>query len=158
MSDRWLVYLAGEIHTDWRDVIAKGVADAGLPVDLTGPVTVHDDSDDCGAAIVGEPCPDSPSNAFWRDHLGGSLNGIRTRTLLDRADVVVARFGEKYRQWNAAFDAGQAVAAGTPLITLHDDSLDHALKEVDAGASMVCRTPEQVVKALIWVVSGRLVR
>lgn len=154
----WMVYLAGEIHTDWRDRIGISVAQAGLPVELCAPVTEHNDSDDCGAVVLGEPCPEHDANAFWRDRLGASLNAVRTRTLLDRADVVVARFGEQYRQWNAAFDAGRAVAMGAPLITLHDASLDHALKEVDAAASVVCRTTEQVVDALRYVTTGVLRR
>ena len=154
----WTVYLAGEIHSDWRDRIAAGVQDAGLEVELTGPVTEHADSDDCGAVILGEPCPGDGANAFWRDRIGASMNALRTRTCLKQADVVVARFGDTYRQWNAAFDAGQAAAAGTALITLHDASLDHAMKEVDAAALVVCRTPEQVVEALRYAMRGELRR
>lgn len=154
----WTVYLAGEIHTHWRTCIAAGVTEAGLPVELCSPVLAHDDSDDCGAVILGEPCQGHESNAFWRDRLGASLNAVRTRTMLERSDIVIARFGEKYRQWNAAFDAGRAVALGTPLITLHDASLDHAMKEVDAAASAVCRSTEQVVGALRYVITGMLQR
>jgi len=147
---RWTVYLAGEIHSDWREVIARGIADRGLPVDLTGPVTDHDASDDCGERILGkQPTP------FWRDHTGAKINAIRTRGLLGRADLVVVRFGDKYRQWNAAFDAGQALAKGIPYITLHDASLTHALKEVDAGAQAVCEQPGQVVEILAYLIAGR---
>ena len=134
------------------------MAEAGLPVELCSPVLVHDDSDDCGAVILGEPCDGHESNAFWRDRLGASLNAVRTRTMLERADIVVARFGERYRQWNAAFDAGRAVALGTPLITLHETSLDHAMKEVDAAASVVCRSTEQVIDALGYAITGKLHR
>jgi YtoQ family protein len=154
----WTVYLAGEVHSDWRDRIEAGVTAAGLSVALCAPVTNHGDSDDCGAVILGEPCDGHEANAFWRDRLGASLNAVRTRTLLKGADIVVARFGEQYRQWNAAFDAGRAVAAGTPLITLHDASLDHALKEVDAAALVVCRTTDQVVDALAYAITGVLKR
>ena len=153
MSDTWDVYLSGEIHTDWRERIAAGVKAAGLPVSLTAPVTNHADSDDCGVAILGEE-----SANFWKDHKGAKVNAIRTRTLIERADVVVVRFGDKYRQWNAAFDAGYAAAAGIPVITLHDPELTHALKEVDAAALAVAETPEQVVDILRYVIDGELRR
>ncbi len=87
---------------------------------------------------------------------GARINAIRTRTLIEKADVVVVRFGDKYRQWNAAFDAGYAAAVGTPVITLHDSSLTHALKEVDGAALAVAQTPEQVVHILKYVIRGAL--
>ena len=148
---RWKVYLSGEIHTDWREQIRAGVQAAGLPVDLLSPVTDHGDSDRCGVAILGEE-----RDAFWTDHKGAKVNAIRTRTLIGQADVVVVRFGEKYRQWNAAFDAGYATALGKPVITLHDAALTHALKEVDGAALAVADTPEQVVKLLAYAVNGTL--
>ena len=152
MTDRtWNVYLSGEIHTDWRQQIAQGVERAGLPVRLDGPVTVHEDSDDCGTAILG--AEDKP---FWHDRKGATMNAIRTRTLIAEADVVVVRFGDKYRQWNAAFDAGTAAALGKAVVTLHDPALNHALKEVDAAALAVCATPEQVVETLAYVIRGEL--
>ncbi len=148
---RWSVYLSGEIHTDWRERIAAGIASAGLPVDLSAPITVHEDSDDCGVAIFGAE-PDK----LWHDRKGAQLNAIRTRTLIEDADLVVVRFGEKYKQWNAAFDAGFAAALGTPYITLHPPEHDHALKEVDGAANAVARTPEQVVQALSYVIHGTM--
>ena len=149
----WTVYLSGEIHTDWRDRISAGAERLGLPVEFTSPVTHHESSDDCGVAILG-----AEDNAFWHDHKGAKLNAIRTRTLIEQADVVVVRFGDKYRQWNAAFDAGFAAALGTPLVTLHDPGLTHALKEVDGAALAVAETPEQVVQILDYVINGRLPR
>lgn len=149
----WTVYLSGEIHTDWRERIQQGVAAAGLDIAFTGPVTDHAASDDCGAAILGEP-----GEPFWRDQLGAGVNAIRTRTLLQQADVVVVRFGEQYKQWNAAFDAGSAAALGKPLITLHPPEHDHALKEVDRAALAVAREPEQVVDVLRYVTTGALAR
>ena len=152
MSERrWRVYLSGEIHSDWREVIAQGVAAAGLPVDLTSPITNHGDSDDCGVVIFGAE-PDK----IWHDRKGAQLNAIRTGTLIAEADLVVVRFGEKYKQWNAAFDAGYAAALGKPIITLHPAAHDHALKEVDAAAKAVAREPEQVVEALAYVINGSL--
>jgi YtoQ family protein len=149
MSERaWQVYLSGEIHTDWRDQIRAGVQEAGLPVEFSGPVTDHAASDDCGVEILG--AEDQP---FWKDRKGAGINAIRTRTKLQQADVVVVRFGPKYRQWNAAFDAGYAVALGKPLITLHATELDHALKEVDAAAQATAREPQQVVEILRYVIA-----
>jgi len=144
----WSVYLSGEIHSDWRDRIAEGVAKAGLPVELLAPVTDHAASDDVGAEILGEE-----TDKFWRDHKGAGVNAVRTQTLIKRADVVVVRFGDKYRQWNAAFDAGYAAALGTPIITLHDPELEHALKEVDRAAMAVAETPEQVVEILRYAIT-----
>ncbi|MGD1976279.1 MAG: YtoQ family protein [Gammaproteobacteria bacterium] len=153
MSQNWDVYLSGEIHTDWRDRIAAGIEAAGLPVSLSAPVTDHSASDDCGVEILGQESSD-----FWKDNKGARINAIRTRTLIERADVVVVRFGDKYRQWNAAFDAGYAAAAGIPVITLHDPALNHALKEVDAASLAVAETPEQVVEVLRYVIEGKLSR
>jgi YtoQ family protein len=145
----WQVYLSGEIHTDWRERIEAGAAE--LDVEFSSPVTDHAASDDCGVAILG-----AQEKPFWKDHLGAGVNAIRTRTLLEAADVVVVRFGEQYRQWNAAFDAGMAAALGKPLITLHPEQHDHALKEVDRAALAVAREPEQVVDILRYVTEGVL--
>jgi YtoQ family protein len=150
-QQNWSVYLSGEIHTDWRERIRDGAAEAGLPVAFHGPVTDHAASDDCGVEILG-----AEGNNFWKDHKGAKVNAIRTRTLIEKSDVVVVRFGEKYRQWNAAFDAGYAAALGKPLITLHDEDHIHALKEVDAAALAVAETPEQVVRILNYVIEGEL--
>ncbi len=143
------VYLSGEIHTDWREQIIEG--SEGLNVVFASPVTDHAASDDCGVAIMGaEP------NKFWHDHKGAKLNAIRTRRLIEQADVVVVRFGEKYKQWNAAFDAGYAAALGKSLIVLHGADHQHALKEVDAAALAVTEDPRQVVEILRYVLKGTL--
>jgi len=149
----WKIYLSGEIHSDWREEIASGVKSAGLPVELLAPNTVHTDSDDCAAVILGEP-----ESGFVRDNMGAKLNAIRTRKLIAEADVVVVRFGDKYRQWNAAFDAGYATALGKSLIVQHGPDLTHALKEVDATALAVAQTPAQVVELITYVISGKLAR
>ena len=143
------VYLSGEIHTDWREQIIEG--SQGLDVQFDSPVTDHDASDDCGVRILGaEP------NKFWHDHKGAKLNAIRTRKGIEEADVVVVRFGEKYKQWNAAFDAGFAAALGKSLIVLHGADHQHALKEVDAAALAVAEQPAQVVQMLRYVLTGTL--
>ncbi|MBL1437375.1 MAG: YtoQ family protein [Rhodobacteraceae bacterium] len=142
-----MVYLSGEIHTDWRAEI-EAAAEA-LGVKFSGPVTDHATSDDAGVRIMGPE-----DNKFWHDHKGAKLNAIRTRNAIDSADIVVVRFGEKYKQWNAAFDAGYAAAKGKALIVMHGSDHQHALKEVDAAALAVVETPQQVVKILQYVVSG----
>ena len=140
------VYLAGEIHSDWRHQIIKGASDVGLPTSFVAPVTDHPASDDVGVEILG-----GEATKFWKDHKGGKINAIRTRTMIEKADIVVVRFGDKYKQWNAAFDAGYAAALGKPLITLHAPDLTHALKEVDAASLAVAETPGQVVEILQYV-------
>jgi YtoQ family protein len=149
----WRIYLSGEIHSDWREQIAAGIEQAVLPVQLSSPVTDHEASDAAGTGTLGEE-----SEAFWRDHKGAGVNAIRTQTLIRKADVVVVRFGDKFRQWNAAFDAGYAAALGKPIVTLHDVELDHALKEVDRAALATARTSEQVVDVLRYVIEGKLPR
>lgn len=143
------VYLAGEIHTDWRDEIAAGCAD--LDVVFTAPVTDHAASDDCGVEIMG-----AEEDKFWHDNKGAKLNAIRTRKAIGDADIVVVRFGEKYKQWNAAFDAGQAYALGKSVIVMHQAEHQHALKEVDAAALAVVETSEQVAQILRYVLDGTL--
>jgi len=145
------VYLSGEIHTDWREQIEAACEAAGLDIEFLAPVTDHPSSDDCGVSILGDE-----DQAFWKDHKGARVNAIRTQTMIERSDVVVVRFGDKYRQWNAAFDAGYAHALGTPIITLHDPELTHPLKEVDGAALAVAETPEQVVGVLRYVLTGKL--
>jgi YtoQ family protein len=147
----WTVYLAGEIHSDWRDRIAEGAKQAELDVSFTAPVTDHGASDDVGVAILGQE-----SEGFWKDHKGAGVNAIRTQTLIRQADAVVVRFGDKYRQWNAAFDAGYAAALGKPIISLHDAAHTHALKEIDRAAMATAEMPEQVVDLLRYVLEGRL--
>ncbi|WP_294619146.1 YtoQ family protein [uncultured Roseovarius sp.] len=143
------VYLSGEIHTDWREQIIEGAK--GLDVTFNSPVTDHGASDDCGVAILG-----AEDDKYWHDHKGAMVNAIRTRKGIADADVVVVRFGEKYKQWNAAFDAGYAAALGKSLIILQQPEHDHALKEVDAAALAMAREPAQVVQILRYVLEGSL--
>lgn len=143
------VYLSGEIHTDWRERIMEGAE--ALDVAFSAPVTDHDASDDCGIAILGAE-PDK----FWHDNKGARLNAIRTRHGIQTADIVVVRFGDKYKQWNAAFDAGMAAALGKALIVLSPPEHQHALKEVHAAALAVVEKPGQVVDILTYVLKGEL--
>ncbi|MAW77896.1 MAG: YtoQ family protein [Planctomycetota bacterium] len=143
---RLTVYLAGQIHDDWRDQLKQQAEARGIAVDFVGPQDEHDLSDGIGEQILGEQ-----ESARWRDELASQVNNLRTRILMQRADAVVAQFGEKFRQWNAAMDAGIAIALGKPLIVVRDPSLHHALKEVSQRAQMTVDQPEQVLDALEYV-------
>ena len=149
VNKTWNIYLSGEIHSDWRDQIMEGSGAKSLPVAFSGPVTNHDASDLCGVKILGEE-----SQQFWQDRKGAGINAIRTSNMISCSDVVVVRFGPKFKQWNAAFDAGFAAALNKSLIVLHDEEHNHALKEVDAAANATARTPEQVVEILDYVING----
>lgn len=140
------VYLSGEIHTDWRDEIEQGIKAEGLDIIFTSAVTNHEDSDAAGDHLGSE------DQGFWRDHKSAKVNAIRTRNLIDKSDVVIIRFGDKYKQWNAAFDAGYCAAMGKPYITLHAEDIVHALKEVDAAALAWATTTQQVIQTLKYVV------
>ena len=137
------VYLSGEIHTDWRDEIIKKCKNLNLTIDFLSPVTNHELSDDVGVEILGEEV-----KKFWHDHKSAKINSIRTKNAIERADIIVVRFGEKYKQWNAAFDAGYAIGLSKNLIVLHNDENQHALKEIDASASAVAKNVDEVVKIL----------
>lgn len=143
------VYLSGEIHSDWRQKIIAAASEKSLDIEFSSPVTDHAASDDVGENILG--CDPTP---FWKDHKAANINAIRTKTFIKQADVVVVRFGEKYKQWNAAFDAGYAAALDKAIIVMHSPELTHPLKEVDAAALAVTETPEQVVEILHYVLKG----
>lgn len=144
----WNVYLSGEIHTDWRQQLIDGVKAYDLPVEFTSAVTNHEASDAAGDLLGAE------SDNFWRDHKSSKINGIRTKTLIEKCDVAVVRFGGKYKQWNAAFDAGYCAALGKPYITLHGEEIIHPLKEVDASAMAWAKSPAQVVEILKYVINA----
>ena len=145
------IYLAGEIHSDWRDEIIQLTKKNDLNVNFSSPVTDHDASDNCGVEILG-----NEETQFWKDNKGAKLNAIRTRKEIENSDIVIVKFGEKYKQWNAAFDAGYAAALNKSLIIIHSDEHQHALKEVDAAALSVVKNNDQVVKILNYVINGKL--
>jgi len=144
----WTIYLSGEIHSDWRQQIMQGAASNNLPVVFTSAVTDHEASDAAGDGLGAE------SDSYWRDHKSAKVNAIRTKNLIENCDIAIVRFGDKYKQWNAAFDAGCCAALGKPYITLHDEAIVHPLKEVDAAAMAWAKTPEQVVEILKYVTTG----
>ena len=141
------IYLAGEIHTPWREDFEH----SDLPVQWLSPVTDHAASDDCGVALLGEE-----QKAYWHDQKGARMNAVRTRTMIQQADIVVVKFGEQYRQWNAAFDAGVASALGKSLIVIHPDAFQHALKEIDAAANVVTDCPSKALAAIRYIIEGKL--
>ncbi len=145
------IYLAGEIHTNWRNEIITLSQEKKLDITFLSPVTDHDASDNCGVKILGEE-----TNPFWKDHKGAKLNAIRTRTAILDSDIVIVKFGEKYKQWNAAFDAGFASASNKSLIVIHKEENQHALKEIDAAALAVTSDVSEVVKILDYVINGKI--
>ena len=145
------IYLAGEIHSNWRADIIQLTKKNDLNVNFSSPVTDHDASDNCGVEILG-----NEETQFWKDNKGAKLNAIRTRKEIENSDIVIVKFGEKYKQWNAAFDAGYAAALNKSLIIIHSDEHQHALKEIDAAALAVVKNNDQVVKILNYVINGKL--
>ena len=145
------VYLSGEIHTDWRQEIIDECQKEGLDINFTSQVTNHELSDNCGDDILG-----AEENNFWKDNKGANINSIRTKKSIEDSDVVIVKFGEKYKQWNAAFDAGFASALNKSMIVIHNDDHQHALKEVDAAASAVAKDQHQVVRILKYIINGNL--
>jgi YtoQ family protein len=144
----WTVYLSGEIHTDWREKIEQGAKALNLDVSFVSAVTNHEASDAAGDHLGAQ------ENPFWRDNQSAKVNAIRTKTMIEKCDIAVIRFGNKYKQWNAAFDAGYCAALGKPYITLHDESIIHPLKEVDGSAMAWANTPEQVVETLKYIITA----
>ena len=145
------VYLSGEIHTNWRDEIINKCNEENLEIEFMSPITNHELSDDVGIKILG-----SENKKFWHDNKGAKINAIRTRSSIEKSDIVVVRFGDKYKQWNAAFDAGYAAALNKSIIVMHNDDQQHALKEVDAAASAVASSNEQLVRIIKYVQDGSL--
>jgi len=143
------VYLSGEIHTDWRDEIKRNLRSDDI--NFLEPNTDHSSSDDCGIILLGEE-----ESKFWHDHKSAKINAVRIRKAISDSDVVVVCFGEKYKQWNAAFDAGYAAALGKSIIVLHQPEHQHALKEIDAVALATAETPKQVANILQYVIDGTL--
>ena len=145
------VYLSGEIHTNWREEIINLCKKENLPINFSSPITNHEASDNCGTEILG-----LEEKKFWKDHKGAKINSIKTKKSIKDSDVVIVKFGDKYKQWNAAFDAGYASALNKSIIVIHNEDNQHALKEVDASASAVAESQDEVVKILKYVMNGSL--
>ena len=145
------VFLSGEIHTDWREEIIDQSKNQNLPINFFSPETNHANSDDCGVSILR-----AENDKFWHDYKGASINSINNSLNIKKSDIVIIKFGEKYKQWNAAFDAGYAIDLNKNIITLHAKDLDHALKEVDSAAKAVCRKNEEVIRILKYITNSEL--
>jgi YtoQ family protein len=145
------VYLAGEIHSNWRKEIIELCKKEKLELKFSFPVTDHETSDNCGVEILGKE-----EKNFWKDQKGANINSIRTKKSIQNCDVIIVKFGEKYKQWNAAFDAGFASALGKSMIVIHNEEHQHALKEVDASAAAVASNQAQAVRILKYVLKGSL--
>lgn len=143
---RLTVYLAGQIHDDWREEIKELAASRMLPIDFVGPMENHGRSDDIGEEIIGKQ-----SNPVLKDEAASQFNNLRTQVLMNKADIVVALFGTTYKQWNTAMDASAAVTLGKPLILIRPEELHHALKELSNKAQVVVERPEQAVQALSYI-------
>ena len=145
------VYLSGEIHTEWRNEIINKSNELNLPIEFLSPNTNHELSDNVGVEILGKE-----DKKFWHDHKSAKINSIRTKNAIDRSDIVIVRFGEKYKQWNAAFDAGYASAMSKSLIIIHSDENQHALKEIDSVAQAVVKNVDEVIKILNYTCSSKI--
>jgi YtoQ family protein len=145
------VYLSGEIHSDWRNEIINLCKNENLEISFSSPIINHEASDNCGIDILGPE-----ENNFWKDNKGAKINSIKTRKAIKDCDLVIVKFGDKYKQWNAAFDAGFASALNKSIIVIHNDEHQHALKEVDAAASAVAKDQNQVVRILKYILQGSL--
>ena len=145
------VYLSGEIHTDWRNEIIEKSKKLNLPIEFLSPITNHELSDIVGVKILGKE-----DKKFWHDYKSAKINSIRNKNSIDRADIVIVRFGEKYKQWNAAFDAGYASAMSKSLIIIHSEENQHALKEIDSVAQAVTKNVDEVVQILNYSCNAKL--
>ena len=145
------VYLSGEIHSNWRENLIENAKNIKLPIKFYSPITDHSNSDDCGVTILGEE-----EKKFWHDYKGASMNSLRNTFLIKKSDIIIIKFGEKYKQWNAAFDAGISIGLNKQIVTIHDENLDHALKEIDSSAKAVCRNNSQAIKVLKYIMTGNL--
>ena len=140
------VYLAGQIHDKWREELMKQTKDKGLSIDFVYPQTEHNLSDDIGEKILGKQPGD-----YYRDEASSAINNFRTTVLMEKADMIVALFGDQYRQWNTAMDATTAINKGKPLIIIRPKNLIYALKELSNKANVTVETIEQAVEVLEYI-------
>ena len=145
------VYLSGEIHSNWRDEIINKCNEENLEIEFSSPTTNHELSDNVGAQILG-----NEEKKIWHDNKSAKINAIKTRLSIEKSDIVIIRFGDKYKQWNAAFDAGYASALNKSLIIMHDENNQHALKEIDAAALAVVKNTNEIIKILNYTINGKI--
>ncbi|MBM7578987.1 YtoQ family protein [Jeotgalibacillus terrae] len=140
------IYLAGEIHSDWRAKLKDQASSLPYTLHFTGPMENHSRSDDIGEEILGEQ-----PNAIFKDDAASAFNNLRTQVLMQKSDLVIALFGEQYKQWNTAMDASAALTMNKPLILIRLEKLHHALKELSRKATVTVETPEQALKAVSYI-------
>lgn len=140
------VYLAGQIHDDWRDTVSQKAKEKNLSLNFVGPQTNHDLSDDIGENILGEQ-----PGSYYKDEAASSINNLRTQVLMQKSDIVIALFGEKYKQWNTAMDASTAVALNKPLILIRPEELIHPLKELSNKANITVSTVDQAMEVIEYI-------
>jgi YtoQ family protein len=104
---------------------------------------------------VGDKILGKEDNAFWKDHKAAKINSLKIKSGIEKADMVIVKFGSNCRQWNAAFDAGYAIAKGKSLITIHPEDLTHALKEIDATVKATTENTGQVIEILRYITQGQ---
>lgn len=140
------VYLAGQIHDDWREEVAQKAKEKNLPLHFVAPQTNHDRSDNIGEEILGK----QPSS-LYKDDAASDINNFRTQVLMQKADIVIALFGEKYKQWNTAMDASTAIAMNKPTIIIRPESLIHPLKELSNKANVTVETVDQAIDVIRYI-------
>lgn len=141
-----VIYLAGQIHDNWREEFEQKAKEKKLPLSFVSPQTDHDLSDDIGEQVLGQQ-----PNQLFKDDAASSINNLRTEVLMNKADVVVALFGEKYKQWNTAMDVSAAITMGKPTIIIRPESLIHPLKELSNKANVTVETVEQAIEVLGYI-------
>ncbi|GGM23628.1 hypothetical protein GCM10011351_06760 [Paraliobacillus quinghaiensis] len=140
------VYLAGQIHDDWRDEFSKKAKEKNLSLVFVGPQTNHERSDQIGEEILGKQPGD-----LYKDDAASDINNFRTQVLMQKADIVIALFGEKYKQWNTAMDASTAIAMDKPVIIIRPESLVHPLKELSNKANVTVETLDQALNVISYI-------
>jgi len=140
------VYLAGEIHTNWRQDLIDNVKAKGLDLEFVYPQQVHDRSDSVGEDIQG-----TQPSAYFRDLAASDINNLRTEVLLQKADIVVALFGTEYKQWNTAMDLSTGIAMGKPSIMIRPESLIHPLKELSRKSNVTVESVDQAAEVLAYI-------
>ncbi|MFK9093890.1 YtoQ family protein [Bacillus salipaludis] len=140
------VYLAGQIHDTWREDVKKKAKEKNLPLVFVAPQTNHERSDNIGEEILGQ----QPGN-LYKDNAASDINNFRTQVLMQKADIVIALFGEKYKQWNTAMDVSTAIAMNKPTIIIRPESLIHPLKELSNKANVTVETVDQALEVISYI-------
>src|SRR5699024_3884076 len=143
---KFTVYLAGEIHTNWRDALQEKAKKENLPFTFVSPQTNHDRSDDIGEAIIGEQ-----PNALYRDKVASDVKNIRTMVILKYADLFIAQFGDQYRQWNTAMHVTTVIYVNKPTIIIRPDSLIHPLKVLSNKVNVTVESVDQAIDVLKYI-------